>query len=256
MHNKDAPASNSWHATKIDLIKKYKFTCAFENSNTKDYITEKLFGPFAAGSVPVHMGVKNVHSFSPSPKSALSVHDFDSAKDLVAFMKALMANDTAYSEYMEWKHKGVSREFRALVDMARVHSTCRICIRIGDLYRWENGWADDVFDPQNPYVEENKRARDTASSSSTMIRARERGKFWFKALYLPKLTFKDLCLQLEDRFDGWLELWDIYNVKKRMEDTLIHFMDNESVQTLTAGQEIEIIFFDRLEGSPSKRKAT
>lgn len=34
------------------IIPKYKFTFAFENSETDDYVTEKLFGPLAAGSVP------------------------------------------------------------------------------------------------------------------------------------------------------------------------------------------------------------
>jgi hypothetical protein len=30
----------------------YKFAIAFENSNAEDYVTEKLFGAFAAGAVP------------------------------------------------------------------------------------------------------------------------------------------------------------------------------------------------------------
>jgi hypothetical protein len=38
--------------TKHDILPKYKFHLAFENSNTKDYVTEKLFHAFRAGTVP------------------------------------------------------------------------------------------------------------------------------------------------------------------------------------------------------------
>ena len=54
MHNKEFPRGlgNNYLDEKTSLISTYKFTIAFENSNYKDYVTEKLFSCFVAGSVP------------------------------------------------------------------------------------------------------------------------------------------------------------------------------------------------------------
>jgi hypothetical protein len=44
--------NGDYNNAKQELISTYKFTMAFENGNAKDYVTEKLFGVLAAGSVP------------------------------------------------------------------------------------------------------------------------------------------------------------------------------------------------------------
>lgn len=49
--------AGDWFRSKIETMRRYPFAIAFENSNAKDYVTEKLFGAFVAGSVPIHMGV-------------------------------------------------------------------------------------------------------------------------------------------------------------------------------------------------------
>ncbi len=47
---------DKWGLTKEKIISKYKFTIAFENLISKDYVTEKFFQPIAAGSVPIYLG--------------------------------------------------------------------------------------------------------------------------------------------------------------------------------------------------------
>lgn len=42
----------NYNAMKMAIVSTYKFTMSFENSATDDYVTEKLFGVLAAGSVP------------------------------------------------------------------------------------------------------------------------------------------------------------------------------------------------------------
>lgn len=38
--------------SKLDIIAPYKFVMAFENSVARDYVTEKIFGGLAVGTVP------------------------------------------------------------------------------------------------------------------------------------------------------------------------------------------------------------
>lgn len=39
-------------ASKRDVMRKYKFHLAFENSDTKDYVTEKMYHALQVGTVP------------------------------------------------------------------------------------------------------------------------------------------------------------------------------------------------------------
>jgi len=55
---------------------KHKFYLAFENSNTKDYVTEKVFHAWRAGTVPIYMGAENIADFAPHPHSYIATSDF------------------------------------------------------------------------------------------------------------------------------------------------------------------------------------
>lgn len=61
LHNMDTDAipsrwNENWYQGKIDFIKNYKFTIAFENCLMEGYTTEKLIHPFLAGSIPIYYG--------------------------------------------------------------------------------------------------------------------------------------------------------------------------------------------------------
>jgi len=51
--------------SKIETLRHYKFTLAFENALARDYVTEKFFDPLVAGSVPIYLGAPNVETFAP-----------------------------------------------------------------------------------------------------------------------------------------------------------------------------------------------
>lgn len=52
--------------SKTDTLMKYKFAICYENiSNQRGYITEKIFGCFIAGCVPIYWGAENIADYIP-----------------------------------------------------------------------------------------------------------------------------------------------------------------------------------------------
>lgn len=50
----DSRYAENWAESKKQLLASYKFTLAFENTQSRDYVTEKAFHALAAGSIPVY----------------------------------------------------------------------------------------------------------------------------------------------------------------------------------------------------------
>ncbi|KAL3621154.1 Alpha-(1,3)-fucosyltransferase 11 [Castilleja foliolosa] len=113
---------------KVKTLKKYKFSLAFENSNEEDYVTEKYFQSLVAGNVPVVVGAPNIQDFAPAPGSILHIKEVKDVDNVAKAMKYLADNSSAFNETLRWKYEGPSDSFKALVDMAAVHSSCRLCI--------------------------------------------------------------------------------------------------------------------------------
>lgn len=202
MHNKDAPAkSSNKAASKGEVIARYKFTIAMENGNTENYVTEKLYGPLVEGSVPIHMGVSNVHDFAPE-HSVISVHDFSSAKELAEYLKELDRDDAKYSEYLAWKEKPPSDKFKALMDLSNVHSRCRLCIHLADKFSLSE------YPPL-----------DEVDGGAGVHYIRERGTFYFRPVELSEETFAELSAKAlstlrpgglrKGKYDK-LKVWDVY----------------------------------------------
>ena len=119
-------------ARKINNLKRFRFSLAFENSETDDYITEKFFGSLVAGTIPVVIGAPNAWMFAPSEHSFIYADDYGNAEGLAKHLKYLASNDTAWLEYLSWKRNGYSDDFKAIIDTATVHGLCRRCIMVGD----------------------------------------------------------------------------------------------------------------------------
>lgn len=112
---------------KEELIRKYKFTIAFENSIARDYVTEKFFQPLVAGSVPIYLGAPNIDDFAPGENCFINVADFKGPKALAKYMKMLDADDALYNEYLEWKKKPFLPKFNSLLNIAGEHPIIRLC---------------------------------------------------------------------------------------------------------------------------------
>lgn len=122
-------------ATKTKVISRYRFTLAFENSICPDYVTEKLFEPFIAGSIPVYLGAPNAEEFAPGDDAYINVSDFSSIKELAQYMKSV--DD---SRYHEWRTKPLRQQFIRMSEQMRGNPFDRVC----DLIAASNKFLEPV----------------------------------------------------------------------------------------------------------------
>ena len=122
---------------KKGMQQKYLFHFAFENSNENDYVTEKLWGTFVSGTLPIYMGAPNVHDHVPD-RSIISWHDFNSTQELGEYLQQVAADKVLYESYHAWRTKPLPEKFRRKYDMTQVHSVCRTCKYV---YAKQHGWG-------------------------------------------------------------------------------------------------------------------
>lgn len=120
-------AEDRGHGTKLATIARYRFTLAFENSITEDYVTEKFFDPLIAGSVPVYRGAPNVADFAPGRRCFIDAADFDGPAALAAHLTRLAGDEAAYQDYLAWKAEPLAPRFIALLERARGNALSRLC---------------------------------------------------------------------------------------------------------------------------------
>ena len=143
---------------KTDVMKEYLFHFSFENQRTPDYITEKLWGALASGTLPVYLGAPNIKDHVP-PRSIILVDDFSSAKELVDYLIKVANNKTLYNSYHEWRRKP-SPIFEEKYNFTRVHSYCRVCrfsyaMKYGWSWDWKNQQVQQLNLPRRVCRDEN-----------------------------------------------------------------------------------------------------
>ncbi|CDQ86195.1 unnamed protein product [Oncorhynchus mykiss] len=132
-----------------DTISSCKFYLSFENSVHRDYITEKLNGPLAAGTVPVVLGPprQNYEDFVPGD-SFIHVNDFPDVKALAEFLLKLDKDDESYLHYFHWREHFSAQRHLIQQYQEFTHSICYACDHVGthkeyrvvhNLYKWYFG---------------------------------------------------------------------------------------------------------------------
>ncbi|XP_029296013.1 alpha-(1,3)-fucosyltransferase 7-like [Cottoperca gobio] len=114
----------------LPTISKCIFYLSFENSEAKDYISEKLWrNAFQAGAIPVVLGPSRAdyEALAP-PGSFIHVADFKSTADLAAHLKHVAADRWAYEEYFQWHH---THRIKTYTDWRE--RLCQICVQFPSL---------------------------------------------------------------------------------------------------------------------------
>ncbi|XP_076351643.1 glycoprotein 3-alpha-L-fucosyltransferase A-like [Tachypleus tridentatus] len=138
----------------------YKFYLAFENSNCKDYITEKFFvNGLSRNVVPIVMGARPEDYRRNAPyHSYIHVEDFESPKHLAEYLHRLEKNSTLYNEYFQWKGTG---------EFVNTYFWCRLCALLhappqkkvySDIHTW---WAGPGTCTTNTWRNLNENLKNT-----------------------------------------------------------------------------------------------
>ncbi|XP_050210556.1 glycoprotein 3-alpha-L-fucosyltransferase A [Mercurialis annua] len=174
---------------KVEALKRYKFSLAFENSNEEDYVTEKFFQSLVAGTIPVVVGVPNIQDFAPGPGSVLHIKELKDAETVAKSMKYLAENPDAYNQSLRWKYEGPSDSFKALLDMAAVHSSCRLCIHLATIIREKEEHSPGL----------KKRPCKCTKGSETVhhLYVRERGRLQMESIFLRSRNLTVNALETE-----------------------------------------------------------
>ena len=101
--------------TKLNILRKYGYTLAFENSITPDYITEKFYHPLMMGSVPVYLGAPNIQDFAPAANSYIDVRNFTGPAELADFIVR-----TDPSHFHSWRNKPLSPAFTEKLERVKL----------------------------------------------------------------------------------------------------------------------------------------
>ena len=92
-----APRNGDWWHSKLEFLKKYKFTIAFENSRSDGYTTEKLLQPLQSFSVPIYWGNALV-TRDFNPKAFINCNDYDN--DFGAVIERIKELDNDPDKYL------------------------------------------------------------------------------------------------------------------------------------------------------------
>ena len=110
LRNKEL-AEDKRRETKLETIANYKFTLAFENSISRDYVTEKFFDPLIVGSVPVYRGAPNIDEFAPGEHCYIHAAQFKGPRELAEYLLFVAGDQAEYDAYLAWKEKPFRQSF-------------------------------------------------------------------------------------------------------------------------------------------------
>eukprot|EP01068_Selenidium_serpulae_P017116 Selendium_serpulae@DN6350_c0_g1_i6.p1 len=127
LNNAEWPKNGGKYLEKVEALKHFALNLAFENQNSKDYVSEKVYDALQAGVIPVYLGAPNVDEYLPCKNCIIKVADFETREDLKNHLKEVLSNDTLLMSYQEWRTKPLEAEWLEKFDpILRRGFFCRI----------------------------------------------------------------------------------------------------------------------------------
>lgn len=125
LNNRAVSGPDLGRQTKLDTIARYHFCCAFENAVAPDYVTEKIFDPLLAGTIPIYRGAPNVGEFVPEG-SYIDAADFPTPAALADHLRHLLKDEAAYAGYFAWRSRPLPPRLAAWLENLTVPVLDRI----------------------------------------------------------------------------------------------------------------------------------
>lgn len=126
--NRTLPVDNG-RQTKLDTIARYPFCLSLENAIEPDYVTEKLFDPLLAGTLPVYRGAPNAAEFAPE-HSFIDAEAHGGPAGLAAYLRHLLTTPEAYWAYFAWRDKPLPRWLEDKLDATATPPWLRLLERL------------------------------------------------------------------------------------------------------------------------------
>jgi len=169
---------NNRHAkeneVKEDIISKYKFCIAMENSNEEDYVTEKLWQSLTAGCLPIYQGAPNIEKFLPVPakEMILNYAEYGSAKALSDELVRLSNNDEEYNKYFEWKKINPRKDevlegFQWMMNQTEAQPICDICRHAASI--WETRKNASDYEDYKQFLSDEASKKDRPSPVNSRL---------------------------------------------------------------------------------------
>ena len=108
LHNNVGGALRGSEEAKINVIKDYKFTIAFENSYHPGYNTEKIIQPLSVNTIPLYKGGERVKEFFNMNK-IIYANDFSTLEKMAEYIIELDKNEDEFNKIL--KQSGIKDNF-------------------------------------------------------------------------------------------------------------------------------------------------
>ncbi|TGP24021.1 MULTISPECIES: glycosyltransferase family 10 [unclassified Mesorhizobium] len=146
--NRHIEGTDLGRQTKLETIGRYPFCLALENSIAPDYVTEKMFDPLEAGTVPVYLGAPNAAEFVPD-NSYIDAASFRTPAELAAYLRHLIETPPAYEAYLAWRSRPLPDRLAERLGEIETPLRCRLAQLVGQ--RLQHGTGRVTGRPSLPF---------------------------------------------------------------------------------------------------------